>query len=741
MEFEVEAFDSAAAQVNKIVQEEGGYVSSTDSEKLPNGKVKGTLAVRVPPDRLDTLILKLRALGDLKTQKIAAQDVTKVYYDLESELKAARAMEERLLNIIKTGKGEIKDLIEAEKQLGNYREKIEKLEGEVRYYNNLVSLSTLKITLSEKDIKSAAFASQSESVSMGIETDDVEKARADAIKAIEEAKGRVVESNLKKFDAGQLAATIVCEIAPDASGPLIDRLKQLGRIARLDIDRKQTTPSGSTGAPPPTRIDKKDTRFSISIYNLANIAPRQTTVLNLAVTNVEDAYKSILDAVKARNGRVVSSALNRQKPEQTTGSISFEVPSADADATLAELRRERDVLSLTVTENPDTNNVTTAKRGFSVVITSLATVPPRETETQVIATNARVADAYRAILDALKKADARILVSQLNQQDASNVNGQLDFEVLRTREADVRQAISAQADLISRSSARSSDAENTVDSKIRISVKLLSIDRISPRETFTLGIAAKDVPLSYRTLLSALHDHGSRVIQSQLNEQDVQNITGLLDFEVVREKRPAVEKAIKDAGFVYSRVVAKVADTQSSVDTKVRIVVNFMNLDRIAPREIVTMRVQVPNIDSATATLLKTSDSASARIVESTQSKAGPGESSSHIVLECPLAGADTLRQQLKDLGTVQFLETARNIQSPDGEIARTRFDISLLSPDVSRSMGGAIRNGWEVAFRGLMYSLSLIVIGILFVAPWALAIFGAVRLFRRRKTAPISAA
>ena len=118
-------------------------LATTDSDKLANGKVKGTIVLRVPPEHLDTLVLKLRGIGDLKSQKINAQDITKQYTDLESELRAARAMEERLLEIIKTGKGEVKDLLEAEKQLGVWREKIEQVEGEIRYYNNLVSLSTL----------------------------------------------------------------------------------------------------------------------------------------------------------------------------------------------------------------------------------------------------------------------------------------------------------------------------------------------------------------------------------------------------------------------------------------------------------------------------------------------------------------------------------------------------------------------------------------------------------------------
>ena len=62
-------------------------------------------------------------------------------------------METRLLQIIKDGKGEIKQLLEAEKELGLWRTKIEELEGEIRYYSNLASLSTLTVTLTEKEMR------------------------------------------------------------------------------------------------------------------------------------------------------------------------------------------------------------------------------------------------------------------------------------------------------------------------------------------------------------------------------------------------------------------------------------------------------------------------------------------------------------------------------------------------------------------------------------------------------------
>jgi hypothetical protein len=742
MEFEVDSFDTSFLQISKIVTEEGGFVSSTNSEKLNNGKVRGTVVVRVPPERLDTLVLKLRALGDLKSQKISAQDVTKIYYDLESELKAARAMEERLLNIIKSGKGEIKDLLAAEKELGVYRTKIEKFEGEIRYYNNLVSFSTLSITSIERDIRKAAFASQTEQVNMGIESEDVEKARADALKAIDDAKGRVIESNLKKFDAGQLAATITCEVAPDASGPLIDRLRQLGRVARLDIERKQTTSDGApVAAPQGLRVEKKDTRFSISMYNLANIAPRQTTNMNVAVPSVEDAYRAIIETVRTKNGRVVTSSLNRQKPEQTTATISFEVPTADADATLTEIRREREVMMLTVTENPDTNNVTAAKRGFSLQIFSMATVAPRETETLVVASRVRVAEAFRNVLNELRKADARILQSQLNEQDKNNVGGILDFEVSRAKELDVRQALGTAGDLVSRAVNRSSDTDQTVDSKIRLQVRLISFDRLIPRETQSIEVASRDVAAAYHALASAVNEINGRVIRSDLNVQDKNNVSGILEFELRREDRDKFQKALESAGTLFSRAVNRAADNINTVESKIRMQVHLTHVDQLPARERTKMLVEVAEVDRATTSLIGAITAAGGRVIDTEQSKDTSGQIRSHIVADVPLSKAGDVRAQIRSLGNDRVNESSTNHQAPEGEVARAQFDVTLANADLivgrDEGLGAAVKSALSTSVRGLLWSLQFIVIGLLIVGPWALLLWGGWRLWKRSKTAP----
>jgi hypothetical protein len=529
VEFEIDSFDSASMTIHKIVDEEGGYVATTNSEKLPNGKVKGTIVVRIPPDHLDTLVLKLRGLGDLKSQNLTADDVTKQYTDTASELRAAEAMQERLLDIIKKSQGQIKDLLAAEKELATWREKIEKLEGEIRYYDNLVALSTLNISLYERDIKQADVLKETESVDMGVETDNVEDSRASAIKAIDDAKGRIVESELKKLDAGQLAAKVVADLPPDSAGPAIDRLKQLGKVARLEVHREQKSPTDQP-ATSNTKLERGETHIILSLYNLANVAPRQTTAATLAASDVEQAYHAILKLADDAGGRIVTSNLQRLTDQQIAGDIQLEIKSADADATLDKLRADGEITHLAVTENPDTANVTTAKRGFSVHIVSMASLQPREVNNRNIATS-DVDRLYQSLLQILRASKARIIVSRVEDQDKGAHNAYLDFEIPRSQLAETEKAIAAAGETFNRSVDAAADAENVTDSKVQFKLAISPASSLPVRQTDSLAIESTDVDAAAQSFQGSATSAGGRVIDANFTK-DEQGQTARIIVEV-----------------------------------------------------------------------------------------------------------------------------------------------------------------------------------------------------------------
>jgi glycine cleavage system regulatory protein len=454
--------------------------------------------------------------------------------------------------------------------------------GEMRYYDNLVSLTTLTITAFERDIRTAALSKETETVDAGIETEDVESARAAALKAIEEAKGRVIQSDLKRHDAGQFSAQVVAEVSPDAAGPLVDRLRQLGRVARFEVQRKQTTPEGTTQPAPGARLERAETRINLSLYNLANVAPRQTTNLNLAAADVEVAYKAIAARVEKAGGRVVTSSLTRPQADQVVGAIHFEVRRADADAVLGDVRALGEVMRLTVTENPDTSNVTTAKQGFVVQLASVAAVAPRET-TSVQLAAAEVPAAYNALRDAVRATPtpSRVLTAQLNEQQRDNVTATLDFEVSRADLPAVEDVLGKLGDVTQRTSTRSSDTENTVDSKVRLSVSFVDADQLPPRETTALGIETSDPDESLADAQALAQSLGGRVLQSSLSQERGGQTIAKLVVDVPLAKSVELITRVKGHGGVRMVQSTKDAQVPAGALAQARVDVTYATSDAI----------------------------------------------------------------------------------------------------------------------------------------------------------------
>jgi len=487
-------------------------------------------------------------------------------------------MEERLLKIIKEGKGEIKDLLLAEKELGEWRTKIETFEGEKRYYDNQIGMSTLTITLTEKEIRSPSAVTQTERVNMGLEVEDVEKAHKDALAAVAEAKGRVTKSELKQLAAGQYSATLHFEVTPDGSGPLRDRFKQLGNVARLDIDRVQETEGGVGKVAEVLKVKQKDTQFFVSIYNLANIAPRETVVLSLACADAEAAYKTILARIEKAGGRVVTSSLNRQKNDQTTGSLRFEIKAAEAEAVLSDIRVAGEVMRLDVNENPDTQNVTKSKRGFQVQLFAMGLVEPRETLSITIGSK-DVAEAFRKLQDALSAADARVMIAQLTENDRQNIQATLNFDVRREHEAKVQAALTAAGEVMSRSSTRSQDIERVVDSKKRVLVTLFNVASIQPRETYTLEVTVEQVEGAVSALEAMVAELKGRVVDSRhTRTADGRSHSGLIVDLPLSVSRGAADR-IKNLGHTRVYEINRNPQAPEGDLALGRLRVNFSNPD------------------------------------------------------------------------------------------------------------------------------------------------------------------
>ncbi len=148
---EIGKYASAAEAAIRIATQHGGYVADSRVSRSDSGRQRGTLVLRIPTERFPEALKSLKELGTVKVENVSSQDVTKAYADLETRLKVKRETLERLRDILRRQTGKLSDVLEVEREIARVTEEIEQMEGERRYYDQQVALSTLTVELFEPE--------------------------------------------------------------------------------------------------------------------------------------------------------------------------------------------------------------------------------------------------------------------------------------------------------------------------------------------------------------------------------------------------------------------------------------------------------------------------------------------------------------------------------------------------------------------------------------------------------------
>jgi len=147
LQIEVPDFRAAVDQAGKAALALGGYVSDRHSSEDGAGHERGQITLRVPSEKFDGAMSALKKLGRVKNEGVQTQDVTKAYADLETRLKVKRETATRLREILTRQTGKVSEVLEVEREIARVVEEIEQAEGERRYFDNQVSLSTITLSL------------------------------------------------------------------------------------------------------------------------------------------------------------------------------------------------------------------------------------------------------------------------------------------------------------------------------------------------------------------------------------------------------------------------------------------------------------------------------------------------------------------------------------------------------------------------------------------------------------------
>jgi Domain of unknown function (DUF4349) len=324
VEFEVMSFEDSVQRITVMVHEGHGYVATTSSRKQANGKLRGEVMVKVLPDYLDSFLQKIRGLGELKNQTLGTEDVTKAYFDTDARFKNARVMEQRLIDMLKKNTGKVSDLLQVEKELGRVREDIEKMQGELKYWDSQVQFATVTILLAEKDVEEPAAFLLKERTQLALYVNDVEKVYND-VKTLASPKVQITSAQLDRDNAGRVAAHLSMLIVPEESDAVVSRVKGMGRVENFQVQTERVA-QGGNGMSENAKTKRDKVALNITISRETDEQPVQETSLRILTSNVDqNAARLKADAVKS-GAEIRNSTFSRDPDGREVASIFLRLP-------------------------------------------------------------------------------------------------------------------------------------------------------------------------------------------------------------------------------------------------------------------------------------------------------------------------------------------------------------------------------------------------------------------------------
>ena len=140
-----------------MAEQMGGFVVSSNLYQSFNNNYvevpEAQVVIRVPAEKLDEALEQIKKdVVEIQNENRSGQDVTAEYVDLKSRLANYEAAEEQLSRIMETAT-ETEDVVNIFNQLVYYREQIEIVKGQMKYYEEAAALSaiTVRIIAEEKE--------------------------------------------------------------------------------------------------------------------------------------------------------------------------------------------------------------------------------------------------------------------------------------------------------------------------------------------------------------------------------------------------------------------------------------------------------------------------------------------------------------------------------------------------------------------------------------------------------------
>lgn len=136
----VQEVPKAIDAVEKLAKEMGGYLVVRQDNRI---------TVRVPSAKFDASLDELVKLGELTHRNVSIEDVTDLYFDMQTRMKNLEVVKKRLEELLEKAKT-VEESLAVQRQLERVTIELERLRGKLKLLAELVMFSTITVVLEPK---------------------------------------------------------------------------------------------------------------------------------------------------------------------------------------------------------------------------------------------------------------------------------------------------------------------------------------------------------------------------------------------------------------------------------------------------------------------------------------------------------------------------------------------------------------------------------------------------------------
>ena len=149
---ETENYDEFLSWVENQVRLCGGYIETMEANtRYTSSSRYANLTIRVPAAKLDEFAGLVGEESNIVYRSESSKDITTTYVDTQVRRDALNTEYTRLLELLEQAKS-LNEILEIENRLTEVRYELQRIESQLRTYDNLVDYATISLNISEVEV-------------------------------------------------------------------------------------------------------------------------------------------------------------------------------------------------------------------------------------------------------------------------------------------------------------------------------------------------------------------------------------------------------------------------------------------------------------------------------------------------------------------------------------------------------------------------------------------------------------